>query len=40
VVKITDPIGRITRSFFDAGGRMLNQTEPAGSVTRFEYDKV
>jgi len=38
LVKITDPLGRVTQRFVDAGGRMLTQTNPAGEVTRFTYD--
>ncbi|HEU4890865.1 MAG TPA: RHS repeat-associated core domain-containing protein [Vicinamibacterales bacterium] len=39
LVKITDPLGRVTRRFFDAGGRMLSETDPAGRTTQLVYDK-
>jgi RHS repeat-associated protein len=40
LVKITDPLGRVTQRFFDAAGRMLMETDPAGQTTRFAYDKL
>jgi RHS repeat-associated protein len=40
LVKITDPLGRITQRTYDAAGRMLAETDPMGQTTRFTYDKV
>lgn len=39
-MKITDPLGRATERFYDAAGRLLKETDPAGHTTRFTYDKV
>jgi RHS repeat-associated protein len=40
LVRLTDPLGRITQRFVDGGGRTLSQVDPAGQVTRFVYDKL
>jgi RHS repeat-associated protein len=40
LVKVTDPLGRITRHFVDGAGRLVSQSDPAGQTTRFAYDTL
>jgi RHS repeat-associated protein len=40
LVSLTDPIGRITRGYFDAAGRLLKIIDPAGALTNYEYTAV
>ncbi len=38
VAAVTDPLGNVTRSGYDSGGRLVSRTDPLGRTTAWSYD--